>query len=95
MAVAGSSAWEMVAAEAMGKTSMAAVVGRDASAVGKTSVAALASAVLTEVALLASTAALASIVGRAGLAKSAAWSRLGRLEVCDTSGDGGDLATAA
>ena len=56
----------------------------------------MASAVLAAAALAASTAALASIVGRAGLAKSAAaWSRLGRLAVCDTSGDGGDLATAA
>ena len=70
LAAAGSSAWETVAVEAMGKTSMAAVVGRDASAVGKTSVAALVSAVLVEVALLASTAALASIVGHAGLANS-------------------------
>ena len=50
-------------AEGMGKTSMAAAVGRGASAVGKTSVAAEA--------LAAVTAALASIVERAGLANSA------------------------
>ena len=82
-----------MAVEAMEKTSMAAALGRGASVVGKTL---LASAVLVAAALAASTAALASIVGRAGLAKSAAaWSRLGRLAVCDTSGDGGDLATAA
>ena len=51
MAAAGSSAWETVAVEAMGKTSMAAVVGRGASVVGKTSVAAFASAVLAVAAL--------------------------------------------
>ena len=61
-------------------------------AMGKT----LALAVFAAVVLGASTAALASIDGRAGLANyAAAWSSLERLAVCDTSGDGGDLATAA
>ena len=69
-----------------------AVVGRGASAVGKTSVVALAAAVLAAASVLAAVA-LASIIGRAGLANSAAaWSRLGRLAVRDTSGD---LATVA
>ena len=65
---------------------MAAAVGWGESAVGKTLVKAL--AVLAAV-------ALASIVGRALANSGAAWSRLGRLAVCDTSGDSGDLATVA
>ena len=82
----------MAAAEVMGKTSMAVVVGRGASTVGKMLVVVLAAAVVAA----ASSAALASIVGQAGLVNFVATgSRLDHLALCNTSNNGGDLATAA
>ena len=88
----------MAAAEVMGKTSMAVVVGRGASTVGKMLVVVLAAAVVaaTSSASALASAALASIVGQAGLVNFVATgSRLDHLALCNTSNNGGDLATAA